>query len=59
MVIVVTYFDKRLQKTIVSHGVEVETGKVVIMSPHTPKECGATWDQQLGEWVLNDDDAGN
>lgn len=36
----------------VSHGIEEDTGRTIVMSGDTPAEMGATFDNELGEWVI-------
>jgi len=46
--------DKRgKEKLIVSHGVNVITGKAVILPSEHPSDIGAVWDASIREWVLN------
>ena len=42
----------RLQQ-IVSHGVEVDSGRIVILPNESPSDIGAVFDAQLSEYVLN------
>jgi hypothetical protein len=38
-----------------SHGVDINTGKQVITSTEHPQMLGATFDQEMMEWVITDD----
>jgi hypothetical protein len=38
-----------------SHGIDVDTGKTVIVQSEHPKSLGAKFDYEIGEWVLEDD----
>lgn len=37
---------------IVSHGVDADTGKTVILSCESPQAIGAVFDSEIGEYVL-------
>jgi len=39
---------------VVSHGVDYETDKVVILPSEHPTRLGAQWDSDLQEWVIYD-----
>ena len=40
----------------VSHGIDMNTDQIVILpSVSHPEELGAKFDQNLGEWVVNDE----
>ena len=40
----------------VSHGVDMNTDQIVILPPVSrPELLGAKFDQQFGEWVINDE----
>jgi hypothetical protein len=39
---------------VVSHGIDSETMKTVILPSEHPARLGGRWDQQLMEWVLDD-----
>lgn len=41
------------EKLVVSHGVNVITGKAVILPNEHPSDIGAVWDTSISEWVLN------
>lgn len=56
MIIAVTMYHKN-EKTgrtslIVSHGVERETGKHIVLPCEHPKDLGAAWNAELLEWIL-------
>lgn len=36
----------------VSHGIEEDTDRVVVMSSEHPTELGTVFDQEIGEWVI-------
>lgn len=54
--IVITYLQinerTRRKERCVSHGIDIESGKLKILPPVSPEELGATFDQSLGEYVL-------
>lgn len=56
MIIVIAYTEtnKRTGKIepIVSHGVNVNTGKVIAMPPIHPQQTGAVFDHDIGEWII-------
>ena len=37
---------------VVSHGVDEDTGKIVIVQAEHPRTLGAKFDCEIGEWVL-------
>ena len=37
-----------------SHGVDLATGAMVITSTEPPDQLGATWNEQMMEWVIED-----
>lgn len=54
IVIVTTEDDPETGRSgqIVSHGVDTETGRNVILPCESPARVGAEWDAQIGEYVL-------
>lgn len=61
MIILITgnypVYDKHGYKTsetefIASHGVDVETGRDVIVEQVHPSRLGAKFDNEIGEWVI-------
>ncbi len=40
------------KEIVVSHGINIETGKVVTLPPVSPREVGARWDLEIGEFVI-------
>jgi hypothetical protein len=56
VIIVITNKDKSessgRNEIIVSHGINVETGQVVILPTATPEQIGAIFDEEIGEYVL-------
>lgn len=59
MIIVITNKEKNertgLDEVIVSHGIDLATGKVIILPCATPSRIGATYDAGVGEYVLRED----
>lgn len=52
MIIVLTdYLDEDSNEIVVSHGIDIETDKVIILPP-VPPETIAKRDGKTGEWVL-------
>ncbi len=45
--------DGRL-KTVVSHGVDATTGRNIVMSCDDPRELGAVFDRDIGEYVIRE-----
>jgi hypothetical protein len=41
---------------VVSHGIDVETGKTVILPNDHPRTLGGKFDYDIGEWVIYDSD---
>ncbi|CAB3737669.1 hypothetical protein LMG22037_06169 [Paraburkholderia phenoliruptrix] len=54
IVIVTTEEDPKTGKSqqVVSHGVDTDTGKNIILPCDSPASVGAEWDSQIGEYVL-------
>lgn len=54
IVIVTTEKDPKTGKPrqVVSHGVDSDTDKAVILPCETPASIGAQWDPEIGEFVL-------
>ena len=60
LLITCTETNKRTGKkeTIVSHGIDMDSGKTIIL-PCDPIEvfvrtCGARFDQDMGEWIMKE-----
>ena len=55
LVIVNNERDSRTGRTqqVVSHGVEIDSGRIVILPNDSPEDIGAVFDAQLSEYVLN------
>lgn len=43
----------RMEK-VVSHGVDMATGKIIIMSCGSPESVGASFDPDIGEYVIRE-----
>lgn len=54
MIILITYLDKKQNKVLVSHGINADTMKTVILPQESPYEMGAKFNNNIGEWVLED-----
>lgn len=61
MIIVIATSCKRLDKygyptdtveILASHGVDTETGAIVILPPEPPWMLGAEWNNEIGEYIL-------
>jgi len=56
MIIVITYTElsKRtgLKEVIASHGVDIDTGKLIILPQESTQQIGARFDANIGEYVL-------
>lgn len=60
MIILVTgwfpIYDKGIdtgkKEFVVSHGVDVDTGRDVILQSVPPERLGAKYNMEIGEWVL-------
>lgn len=46
--------DTGKKEYLASHGVDVDTGRNVILSSESPEKLGAIFDFEIGEWVLDD-----
>lgn len=44
--------DTGRKEFVVSHGIDVDTDKIVIVSSVPPLELGAKYNMEIGEWVL-------
>lgn len=55
-IIVITCFinenDPWKRKLVASHGVDEDTGRSVCLPSESPSSLGATFDPEVGEWVL-------
>lgn len=58
MIIVITSKERNEKtgkvETVVSHGVEAETGRVVVLPCETPERIGAKFNAEFGEFVLEE-----
>lgn len=56
MIIVMTTHEKDeidgRVKLVTSHGIDEQTGKIIIMQPDHPASLGAVFDHVMGEWVI-------
>lgn len=56
MIVLITIQEKNERtgrtETVVSHGVDFDTGNNVPMSGGSPLSCGAVFNSELGEWVI-------
>lgn len=43
-------------ETLVSHGINTETGRTVITSNEPPRQMGAYFDRDAGEWMIDEPD---
>lgn len=48
-------FDTGDTEFVVSHGVDEETGKTIVLTNVHPSLIGAKWDKDLGEYVIKED----
>ena len=57
MILVITHreIDKRTGREVVlvSHGVDMDTGRNVVMSQETPRAIGAEWSNDIGGYILS------
>lgn len=44
----------RREQIITSHGVDLETGRNVVLPTDHPSELGAVWSHEYGEYILED-----
>lgn len=62
MIVLVTTIEHdektKKEKLVVSHGVDMLTGKTVILPCDHPKELGARFDTDIREYVIDDHDQG-
>ncbi len=56
LLITTTEFDKNVgaKTPIVSHGIDEETGKSVVLPCVHPADLGAVYDKERREWILPD-----
>ncbi len=56
LLITVTETDEKTgrRQTLVSHGVNLDRGEIVILPSETPKALGAVFDPDYGEWLLQE-----
>jgi hypothetical protein len=63
MIIVITSKERNEKtgkiETVVSHGVEAETGRAVVLPCETPERIGAKFNVELGEYVLQKEENPN
>jgi hypothetical protein len=63
MIIVITSKERNEKtgkvETVVSHGVESETGRAVVLPCETPERIGARFDAELGEYILQEKEHSN
>jgi hypothetical protein len=52
MIILVTEWDAKRKCEVVSHGVEEETGRNVVLPWNPPSYFNAVWDDKAGYWIL-------
>jgi len=56
MILVITYsvINSRtgIVETLTSHGVDLETDKIVTLPPAPPASLGAMFSNEYGEWIL-------
>jgi hypothetical protein len=58
LVAVVDEVCKRTGRTlkVVSHGIDLETDKIVVMSGGSPESMGAVFDMEIGEYIIRGGD---
>lgn len=49
-------FNRRRHTLVASHGIDLHTGKSVVLPCEPPETLGAKFDPEMGEWVIPDDD---
>jgi hypothetical protein len=54
IVIVQTEHNKKTghMEQVVSHGIDPDTGKTIILPQESPEKIGAAFDHNIGEWVI-------
>lgn len=52
MIILITCWDEYTNRLVVSHGVDEETGRNVILPCNPPSYFKATFNHDIGEWVI-------
>lgn len=59
MIVVIVVKEKNERtgrvETVVSHGVDYRTGKLVVMSGDSPESVGAVFNKEIGEYVVYDE----
>ncbi len=51
MIIVITYLDKTKNRRYMSHGIDIETDKIIILPNEEPFPY-CYYDTEIGEWIL-------
>lgn len=52
MILVITEYCTKSHRSVVSHGIDLNTDENVVLPQVTPKELGAYFDYNYGEWIL-------
>ena len=58
MIVLVTHTEtdsRGRTQTIASHGIDLETGRNVVVQQNEPRKLGAIFHQDMGEWVIMND----
>ena len=53
MIIVITYYDEKLGKELVSHGIDSETLQNKVLPNERPKDIGARWSIIQQSYILD------
>ena len=59
MILVITNTEKNdwgIYDTFVSHGIDLNTGQVVILPQEAPEYVGAEYDYSIGEYVIREEE---
>lgn len=52
MIILITEYDEETKRTVVSHGIDYETDKPVVLPWNTPESFGAVFVHSIGHWII-------
>ena len=58
MILLITYTERNettgRKETIVSHGIDLDTGRTVVLPQERPEQLGGVLDRDFGEYVIRD-----
>ena len=58
MILLITYTERNettgRMETIVSHGIDLDTGRTVVLPQERPEQLGGVLDRDFGEYIIRD-----